>query len=85
MLLTENAACAAAYAALAVNSFAHSFIQNAYSEPLFTCKEFFDEGVRPNALAVVVSMAMAAAADADGRPEFGSVTENPLNGTGLKH
>ena len=54
MLLTENAACAAAYAALAATSLAHSFIQNAYSEPLFTLKKFFDDGVGPEVLAVAV-------------------------------
>ena len=62
MLLTENAACAAAYAALAVTSFAHSFIQNAYSEPLFTLKSFSDNDVRPEVLAVAVGMAVAVAA-----------------------
>ena len=71
MLLTKNTACTAAYAALAVTSFAHSFMQNAYSEALLTLKDFFDKDVRPEALAVVVGMAVAVVANADGRPEFG--------------
>ena len=62
MLLTDNAACAAAYDALALTSFTHSFIQSAYSEPLFTFKSFFYNDVRPEVLAVAVDMAVAVVA-----------------------
>ena len=36
-------------------------------------------------MAVVMGMAVTVAVDADDRLECGSITENPLDDTGLKH